>query len=130
MNNAELIRLREENDELRERVRQLEEHLGWRFTSPSALGLTATHDIVLGCMMSRSVAREEFILEALYYRDPSGGTADDRIVDVFIYHMRKRLKPHGIAIYTERGVGYYLNADGKKKIQELLYATARTRSAA
>jgi len=44
---------------------------------------------------------------------------------VAVWKLRQRLKPYGIEIRTWRGVGYYLDAEDKAKLRDLLNASAK-----
>lgn len=45
---------------------------------------------------------------------------DQKMVDVVICNLRKRLRPHGIKIETLWGAGYFLAEESRQKIEALL----------
>jgi hypothetical protein len=45
-------------------------------------------------------------------------------VDVHIHHLRRRLKPHGVAIETLWGCGYKLEGTSRRKAMDLVLAAA------
>jgi hypothetical protein len=49
------------------------------------------------------------------------------LLSVHIHCLRKRLKPFNIAIDTLRGEGYQLSAENRRKVTELLSASAQRR---
>lgn len=53
---------------------------------------------------NRTVSKQ-IILEKLY---GTGADVDDKVVEVYISRLRKRLAAHGVAITVRRGIGYQL----------------------
>ena len=109
--------LEAENDELRERVRQLEEELffdpGWQ--CPLEFSLTPSEQQILQALMSREEASKDFLLlstaEAGREKD-----AAIKIVDGHICHIRRKLKPFGVEIETLWGRGYRLPPASKTRL--------------
>ncbi|WP_349627721.1 winged helix-turn-helix domain-containing protein [Rhodopseudomonas sp. BR0C11] len=109
--------LEAENDQLRERCRQLETMLGIRFEAPPLLCLTQQEAVIFGCLLKNRIMTRDALMIALYQgRDE----AEAKIVDVFVCKMRKKLKPYGILVQTKWGEGYYFDADSKARAQNLL----------
>ena len=50
--------------------------------------------------------------------------ADEKIIDVWICKMRKKLAKQGISIETEWGQGYYLTDETKAKLRSMLSVAA------
>ena len=50
---------------------------------------------------------KEKLLDRVY---GTGSATDDKVIEVYISRLRKRLKPHDIGIDVRRGIGYLLNA--------------------
>lgn len=98
----------EENGVLRERIRQLETALMGVTPLPFEWGLTSQESIVFGVLVNRPLATKAAVLAALY-RDLGKDEAEEKIVDVFICKIRKKLKPFGIRIRTVWGQGYALD---------------------
>lgn len=113
-----VLALETENEELRERVRQLEEMLGMTFDAPLQLGLTGTETMVLGLLSKVEMATKEAMLSHLYSDRPND-VPELKIVDVFICKMRRKLQPFGITIDTVWGRGYALPKSAKVRLAEL-----------
>jgi DNA-binding response OmpR family regulator len=98
-----------ENDTLRERVAQLEAALveAGGFLVPVEWRLTPSEARVFCALLSRPLLTKDALMAALYH-NLGRDEADQKIVDVFICKLRKKLKPFGIAIETVWGQGYYL----------------------
>lgn len=110
--------LQEENDELREKVRQLEEIIGFHLRAPVAFGLNRHEEMVLGALTKRDRMTKEQIMMALY--SDRIESPDIRIIDVYICRLRKKLKEFGIEITTIWGIGYALTPASKAIIKQFL----------
>jgi two-component system cell cycle response regulator CtrA len=115
-----LEKLEEENEELRERVRQLEEIIGYTVEVPMQFGMTAHESRMLGLMMKRELCSREFLLTSLYGHLPPDDEPEIKIIDVYACKLRKKLKPFGIEIGTKWGQGYFLSAADKAKVVGIL----------
>jgi DNA-binding response OmpR family regulator len=71
-------------------------------------GLTAT-EVRLLLLLLQSAALDK------NRSDMSGNT-----IDVHVFHIRKRLQPHGIEIATLWGYGYQLSARDRRKVMDLI----------
>jgi DNA-binding response OmpR family regulator len=105
-----------ENDELREKVQQLERLILADDPLPIEWGLTATEEKVLRCLIARNLASKEAIHYALYGSVGDEG-AEPKIIDVFICKVRPKLLPFGIEIETQWGRGYQLTAASRDAIK-------------
>lgn len=113
-----------ENEELRERIARLEAELWGLAPMPVELRLTGKEEKVLGCLMQRPEASRDAIMLALYGNAPSGDDEPEiKIVDVFVFNVRKKLKPFGIEIGTHWGHGYFLDAKAKAAIRAMQRTT-------
>jgi DNA-binding winged helix-turn-helix (wHTH) protein len=108
-----------ETARLRDRVEELERLLGMRQILPRLWGLTGREADVLGILLRRQVMTHAQLFEAIW-----GGDSDRsvKIVEVVVCKLRAKLRPHGVAIRTEHGVGYFIPPESK--------ATARAQIAA
>lgn len=99
-----------ENEMLRERVRQLEAELsgGADFVAPFEWGLTFSEAQVLGIFVARELVTKHAIMQALYSSIGREGV-EEKICDVFICKIRKKLKPYGVGITTRWGQGWSLD---------------------
>lgn len=116
---AYLAAVEAENDELRERITQLEDALGMNVTVPLMFDITRSEQQLLGLLMERELVTKDLVMLALYGLRPEGG-AEPKIVDVFCCKLRKKLKAWNIEIKTAWGRGYYLEESEKAKIRALL----------
>lgn len=118
-----VIRLEGEIDELRERIRQLEDLLGMTFEAPLQFGLTAKESRILGFLMKVPMATKQALMSALY-RDCIDAEPEIKIVDVFICKLRAKLEPFGVRVETLWGRGYFLEDQAKTTIAAMLLETA------
>lgn len=117
---ARLEAVEMENDQLRERIAQLETLLGFRTAAPIELGLTGREACAFGVLLAREIATKEAIMTALYGGKCDADQAEPKIVDVFVCKARKKLKAFGIEIKTAWGQGYYLDAETKRRVQAMM----------
>ena len=97
-------------ERLRDRVEELERLLGMRAILPRLWRLTRREAEVLGILLKRQVMPQEQIFAAIW-----GGESDCslKIVEVIISKLRAKLRPFGIEIRNEYGVGYFVPPDSK-----------------
>jgi two-component system cell cycle response regulator CtrA len=107
---AELLRL---NRQLTEQVELLQEQIA--FLQSALLGdsplplewrLTETEERVMRVILAREYASKDAIMAALYWDkdEPS----DEKIVDVLVCKIRKKVQRFGIDVKNQWGRGYYL----------------------
>lgn len=97
-------RLREENETLREEVRQLRNALAPRGVRlPDGLHLTPMEYEFFAHLSSRQLATHESL--ALL----ATASMSDHTVVVYIYRLRRKLKAYGVTIANVWGVGYRLD---------------------
>jgi len=113
-----VIKLETENEELRERVRILEDMLGMTFDAPLQLGLTEKEAKVLGLLTKVDMATKDAIMFHIYADRPNE-VPEIKVVDVFVCKVRQKLKPYDISIQTIWGRGYRLTTQDKAKLEEL-----------
>lgn len=111
-----------ETARLRDRVEELERLLGMRPVLPRMWGLTGREADVVGILLRRQVMTHAQLFEAIW-----GGDSDRniKIVEVLVCKLRAKLRPHGIAIRTEHGVGYFVPPDSKAKARAQIAAHER-----
>ena len=56
----------------------------------------------------RSISKAS-ILDALY---GTGESVEEKVVEVYVSRLRKRLEPYGVRIRVRRGLGYYIEEVG------------------
>ncbi len=111
--------LKEKLDEALERIRQLEEELrGTAEAWPLDWDFTNSEQLIMTSLMRHDVATKENLYFTLY------GHRNDmpewRPVEVFICHIRKKLKPIGVLIQTVWGKGYSIPQEDKEFIREMM----------
>lgn len=120
----ELIRLRRENEFLREAYRQLMEELG---ANPelqfirrcrAVFGLQPSRAKMLAVLVAGKVRDKDSLL--LAYSGNRRDMPEIRIVDTLVRYLRIALAPHGVSIETEWGVGYYIAREGRERLNALL----------
>lgn len=99
--------IEQENELLREQVRRLERALIDTKPLPFEWGLTGQEARLFGVMVNRRLATSDSIMAALY-RDFGLDEPEEKIVDVLVCKIRKKLKPFGVTIQTIWGQGYAL----------------------
>lgn len=96
-----------EIETLRERIRQLEAELCPPIAPPVEWGLTGSETRLWQHLSSRPIASKRSVMMALYSDRPDE-EPDDKIADVFICKLRKKLRPFGVEIVTRWGQGWSL----------------------
>lgn len=99
-------RLRDENEELHEKVRQLEQVLRPPFIAPYEWHLTKYETLVLSSLLSAKFISKERLFVSLYshYNNPPS----DNNLKVLVSKLRKKLSPFGVVIKFIWGQGYLL----------------------
>jgi hypothetical protein len=105
-----------------DRCEELDRLLGLDEEFPPSLGFTTTEQRILGMLSRRAICRAEAIFMAVWGGRPAADMPEQKIVDVFVCKIRKKLKPHGICVFTKYSEGYYLSQDGKKSLHALCEA--------
>jgi two-component system cell cycle response regulator CtrA len=110
--------LEAENERLREEVAELRELLyGGERPTPVEWRLTAAETRVMMALAARELATEAHVMSALYGLRPDGDTAEEKIVDVFICKIRKKVAPFGVRIETVWGRGWTLDAQTRARLR-------------
>ena len=112
--------LEAENERLRDEVEVLRELTGLTLEAPVCLRLTAAEAQVFGYLRRNEIATKPALMNLLYGLRPDSEAAAEKIVDVFICKMRKKVAPFGIAIETVWGQGHYLPPASKARVAELM----------
>lgn len=109
-----------ENEMLRERIAALEAQLGMTVEVPLSLGLTAAETKLFGYFLKRDLVTKDGALVVMYGHRPADEMAEEKIIDVFVCKMRRKLTPFGIAIETIWGRGYRMPPESKARAREFL----------
>ena len=114
--NAEIDRLKEEIQQLREELAQVDNGF-LKFLSRQQAGL-------LTGICRRNVATFAYldnITEEHGKYNRYGGEMHQTLrTKVAVWKMRNKLRPHGIEINVVRGVGYSIDDENKQKLTELM----------
>ena len=86
----------QENEDLRARVRQLEEAIGMAVEPPLVFGLTKSEAIMFRVLLNNRAPRKETFMTAVF-SDRIDDPPEQKIIDVWMCTMRKKLRPYGIA---------------------------------
>jgi two-component system cell cycle response regulator CtrA len=113
-----VAKLEQENDDLRARIRDLEEQLGFVFECPPQFCLTANEAKIFGLLLKKPLVTKEFAVSAIYLHKQD--EAEIKIIDVWVCRMRRKLKPYGITIETVWGQGYRLPPESRAIAEKLL----------
>jgi DNA-binding response OmpR family regulator len=110
-----------ENEMLRERVRDLEKEIGLAAEAPPMFGLTRSEAVMFGVLLNNRICQASTFMSALFSLDVDD-PPEEKILDVWICRMRKKLKPFGIEIKTHHGVGYDMPEVSKARARDLMGA--------
>ena len=113
--------LRDERDELAERLRQLEEpdpvsrYNAALLTFMQIYRLTKTEAHIVWRLMRASAP----LFYEIFDEDwPSGKEVQPGTLGVFVYKIRAKLAPHGLQILSRRSMGYYADAATKAALAQ------------
>lgn len=114
---ARIRDLLDENQTLRERIEELEAL--WLKPVPQFLtfGLTKTEQLIFGALVHRDVVSKDQLMTLVY--GLKSQPPDEKIIDVMVCKMRKKLTHLGIAINTNWGTGYSIPPESKMKVADL-----------
>lgn len=115
-----MLSLAEENDFLREQVRQLRSLLSApdeRSEYGRKLGINGKLLELFGLLMKHEIVSREMVFTAMY--STQADVPDEKIVDVMMCKLRQKLFPHAIKISVRYLVGWYISPEHKKLIKEL-----------
>ena len=115
--------LEAENETLREQNRQLKEEIGLAAQPPAMFGLTTQEAAIFGVLLANRAPRKSTFMAALYSDGAYDDEAEEKIIDVFICKIRKKLKPFGIEIKTNWGESYEIPEVSKARARELMAET-------
>lgn len=103
-----------ENQRLRDRLAVLEDALGLGIVTPVEWRLTRTEMALFGALYRRGGVLSKIAALAAMYGGNPDDEPSDRIVDVFICKLRKKLAPFSITIETRRGLGWQMSTTGRE----------------
>jgi len=116
--------------ELRDRIAELEEEIRQLRTDiiptdATFLGVLSKQELtILMGIYSRPVADYAYLDRITEQGDRYNRYTDvyheDLRIRVSVWKLRKKMRWYGIEIKTWRGIGYYLDAEGKAKLKQLM----------
>lgn len=108
-----VARLRRENADLRERIRQLECAIAPDIDVPAEYRLTATEARIFACLASRPLCSKRN-LHADAYGHLMDEAPSEQVLESHISKLRRKIAPFGWRIRSERFLGYRMarRADG------------------
>lgn len=112
--------LRDENETLRERVRQLEQILAGNDEPSGAIErlLTRSEFRIWRALKNRPIATKDALFASLY-RDFGIEHFSEQTIAVFLFRLRRKLRPLGIEIKNIWSVGWVLTDESREKMKEL-----------
>jgi two-component system, cell cycle response regulator CtrA len=110
-----------ENETLRETNRQLKQALLGAAEPPSFFSFTKSEATIFRVLLANRAPRPEALMNALFSTDVDEAP-DEKILDVWICKMRKKLKPHGIEIKTNWGECWEMPESSKEIARQLMSA--------
>ena len=105
-----------ENRDLRDRIAGIEAALTDELDAWRIAGLTPMETTLLALLLKRDSASRSQIMAVCYGADPDAAP-EDKIVDVMVSKIRRKLRPLGVTIENIHGVGYRLSAASKARIR-------------
>lgn len=129
----EITRLRDELAELQERFSSYKSAMEPAWAPPMQLRLTRSEGIVLGVIYRRQYATPDMIMSVLY--DGRREFPSERSAESLIRLVRKKLAFFQIAIQNRWGLGFFMSAADKAKLdamavlQRIEMAMSRRRAA-
>ena len=115
--------LEKEIEEKDERIRQLEVSLGVSNIDDHAIyfDLTPQEAVCFGVLLKNRAPRRSAFMHALYSHKVEDEVGE-KIIDVFVCKLRKKLASHDIEIKTHWGDGYEMPEASKERARSLMVA--------
>ena len=116
MDEVVIKKLMEENDTLRERIRQLEDICSEPKPLPRRLGLSKREDEIVRMLLVRGAASHEFMRVVMYGEDERSRD----LAKVFVCKARDKLRKFGIVVGTRWGWGYEMPEESRAKLRAMI----------
>jgi DNA-binding winged helix-turn-helix (wHTH) protein len=84
------------------------------------LRLTRTESVLIDLLLEHHTASQDVIYARLYGHRPSCDQPTRMSLHVLIASVRKKMRPHGVAIELVYGVGWRLSAQNRKRLRSIL----------
>ena len=85
---------------------------------PVEWNLTDSEERIARVILAREYASKDAIMAALYWDKDEPG--EEKIIDVLVCKIRKKLNPYGIDIKTHWGRGYYLPPEIRRRYRSTI----------
>lgn len=115
----EIARLRERVEYLEAENHQLKLALREEVPPIPGIELTASERTVLGALLARDPASKDAVYNALYF-DRIDDPPAEKITDVLVCKLRKKLTRKGIEVETVWGTGWRLTPEMKARVRALI----------
>lgn len=113
-----ILKLRDENELLKERIKQLEHVLTGKFHFPFDWRLTPAEHAVLGTLVTRPIAVDEALRQAIviamHYKSYAG---TDSALRTHMKRLRSKMKLHGVIIKNKYSEGYYIDPATRRELR-------------
>jgi two-component system cell cycle response regulator CtrA len=103
--------LRDEVERLRSCVRELDSLLAPEIAIPPEYRLTATEQRLFACLSARALCTKRH-LHAAAYGHWIDEAPDETVIESHVCKLRRKIKPFGFQIKSERFAGYRMLAPG------------------
>lgn len=107
-------------EELREQVRQLRAALGVARRWPDDWRLTRSETVMLGVLVARDMATKNTLVVALGL--DRAERPSDKLVEVHLSRLRRKVKARGIHIRNRVGTGWFLSREDRARLREIAAA--------
>lgn len=115
------LSLAEENEMLREEVRQLKQAISVS-TVPAhrhPLGIRSSHlQKMFNLLYRHETLTRDIFFSSVYGDLPESDQPCEKIADVMMCHLRKHCREHDIVIETVRNIGWRMTPESKAKVKE------------
>lgn len=116
--NVEIERLRDENETLRETVRQLRARLSERLEFDPMWKLTPTEQRILCCFLRNGYVTRGAIVDVVY--SDEANIPGSRVIDVHLHNIRRKLCTLGMTFRNVYGAGWELSEVDRLKLRRIV----------
>lgn len=110
-----------EVERLRDRVEKLEKSIGLKVVGWPVAGMSAMEWQMAQLLLRRQRISRESAFDAIYGSHHESDQPESlRVIDTIVCRMRKRLRGYGITVKNVWHEGYYLDADSRSRLKELV----------
>lgn len=110
--------LREQNETLKERIRQLEQALGYEMDTPPKWEMTRGEAIIFSSLIVKGFCSYNCLQIALHF-DQWREIPDKTSVHAMMWRVRRKIRGDGLEIESVPGRGYRISPETKKRYFDL-----------